>query len=289
MGIPESQLETWSHQGAVITAKATADSVKYALNTYKNWPDSINYESFLQGSYKNNTNIRGDMDVDVVARLDSTFYSNLTEEQKRQLGLTPSSYGLSEFRNDVKEALKDYFGSESIAEGDKSLKIESNNNRLPSDVVVCAKYRKYYRVDHNSYVEGITFWTKGENRQVINYPQIHYDNGVKKRKNTSNCYKQTVRMFKNIRNYLIENESLSKDNVPSYFLECLIYNAPNEKFENSYQNSFCNIVNWINAADLSNFVCQNEQIDLFGSIPEQWAIDEAESFIEKLISLWNNW
>lgn len=135
----------------------------------------------------------------------------------------------------------------------------------------------------------MTFWTKNENRQIINYPISHYDNGVTKNKNTSNWYKPTVRMFKNIRNYLIENESLSKENAPSYFLECLIYNAPDGNFGNSYQDTFCNIVNWINDANLNDFICQNEQIDLFGPTPEQWSIDEAESFIEKLISLWNDW
>jgi len=35
MGIPESQLETWSHQGAVTTAEATHKSIRNALNSYK--------------------------------------------------------------------------------------------------------------------------------------------------------------------------------------------------------------------------------------------------------------
>ena len=34
MAIPESQLETWANQGAITTVKATADSVKNALNSY---------------------------------------------------------------------------------------------------------------------------------------------------------------------------------------------------------------------------------------------------------------
>jgi len=110
MGIPESQLETWANQGATTTAKATADSVKNALNSYSDWPSGIDYEVYLQGSYKNDTNIRGDSDVDVVAQLNSTFYSNLLEEQKRTLGLTPATYALSEFRADVLNILKNYYG-----------------------------------------------------------------------------------------------------------------------------------------------------------------------------------
>jgi len=90
MGIPESQLAIWSHQGAVTTAKATHESIRNALDSYR-WTDGVDFEVYLQGSYKNNTNIRGDMDVDVVVQLNSSFYSNLSEEQKRILGFTPAS------------------------------------------------------------------------------------------------------------------------------------------------------------------------------------------------------
>ena len=117
MAIPESQLETWAKQGAITTAKSTADSVKNALNSYNNWPNGIDFEVYLQGSYKNDTNIRGDSDVDIVAQLNSTFYSNLSEEQKRILGLTPASYGWSNFRSDVLQVLK------------KLLRTEPNNRR----------------------------------------------------------------------------------------------------------------------------------------------------------------
>ena len=78
MPIPESQLETWSHQGAVTTAKQTHESIRKALDPYI-WPTGVKYEVYLQGSYKNTTNIRGDSDVDVVAQLNSTFQRDLSE------------------------------------------------------------------------------------------------------------------------------------------------------------------------------------------------------------------
>ena len=55
MAISEAQLETWSHQGAVTTAKATADSVKNAIDSYREWEwsDKLDFEVYLQGSYKN--------------------------------------------------------------------------------------------------------------------------------------------------------------------------------------------------------------------------------------------
>src|SRR3989344_2437503 len=212
MPIPESQLETWARPGASTTAKTTADSIKNALNSYRSWPSGVEFDVYLQGSYKNDTHIRGDSDV---------------------------------------------------------------------DIVVCGQYRKYKTVNSYDYVEGMCFWSGS--RQIINYPKIHYENGVTKHKNTSEWYKPTVRIFKNLRSNLLG------DNPPSYFLECLVYNAPHLKFGNGYQNSFCNIVNWLNEADLDTFMCKNGQHKLFGDSPEQWNTIEARSFIANVISIWNDW
>jgi hypothetical protein len=289
MGIPESQLETWSHQGAVTTAKATHESIRNALNSYE-WPNGVDFEVYLQGSYKNDTNTRGDMDVDLVVQLNSTFfYNNLSEEQKKYLGLSLASYEWNDFRSDVLSALKGYYGSLVITEGNKSIKVKAGGGRLPADVVVCAQYRKYRSPNSYDYVEGVTFWTKNENRQIINYPKIHYDNGVSKHQKTNNQYKPTVRVFKNIRNYLEENYHISDSLAPSYLLECLLYNVPNDKFIGNYRDVFCNILNWLNKANLEAFVCQNEQLKLFGDTPEQWSIYDAERFIQKLIKLLNDW
>ena len=283
MGIPESQLKTWANQGAVTTAKLTADSVKNAINSYSSWPNNVNFEVYLQGSYKNNTNIRGNSDVDIVVQLNSTFYSNLSEDQKKILGLIPATYHLSNFRADVLKILKNYYGQSQIIEGNKSIKIKANNGRLPADVIVCAQYRRYKTVNSYDYVEGMTFWTKNDNRQVINYPKVHYNNGVSKNKNSNQWYKPIVRLFKNCRS------SISGDTTPSYFLECMLYNVPNSKFGTSYRDTFCNVINWLNEASLDKFVCQNGQLNLFGASQEQWNTSEARAFIKNLISLWNNW
>jgi len=288
MAIPESQLKIWSHQGAITMAKTTADSIKNALNTYDDWPEGAKFEVYLQGSYKNDTNIRGDMDVDIVVQLNSSFCSNLNEQEKNFLGIIPARYGWSEFRNDVLKALRDYYGFNNVSEGNKSIKIKSGSNRLPADVVVCVQYRKY-NLQLNDFIEGMCFWSRNDNRQIINYPKIHYDNGVSKHQNSNGWYKPLVRMFKNMRGYLEDNYYMNKDLVPSYFLECMLYNVPNSKFGTSYQNTFCNVVNWLGKANLDDFVCQNEQLNLFGSTPEQWNTNQAKEFIKNLILLWDNW
>ncbi len=288
MGIPETQLEIWSHQGAVTTAKCTHESIRSALNYYE-WPDDVNFEVYLQGSYKNDTNIRGDMDVDVVIQLNSTFYSNLSKEQKECLGLSIASYGWNDFRLNVLSSLKDYYSSLTITEGNKSIKAESTSGRLPADIVVCAQYRKYKSLSNYEFVEGMTFWTRNENRQVINYPKLHYKNGVAKQESTSGWYKKTERMFKNVRNYLEENHYIPDSSVPSYFLECLLYNVPDRKFGGSFGSTFYNVVSWFAGARFDGFICQNKQLLLFGGTPERWSIDSADKFVQNLAKLWGDW
>jgi hypothetical protein len=289
MPIPESQLETWSHIGAVTTAKQTHESVRNALKAY-DWPIDVQYEVYLQGSYKNNTNIRGDSDVDIVVQLNSTLLTNLSEDWKRYFGFISATYGWEEFRSDTLRALRNYYGHLKVSEGKKALKL-TTTSYLPADVVVCLQYRKYpdRPRSEDDFVEGMTFWVPFERRWVINYPKLHYANGVKKNQDTNERYKPTVRMFKNARTYLIERKVIHVDLAPSYFLECLLYNVPKDKFSSNLQSTFCNVINWLWEADFSQFVCQNEQLPLFGNTPEQWSEDKARRFLEAMVNLWANW
>ncbi|MDD3548455.1 MAG: hypothetical protein WC042_00580 [Candidatus Paceibacterota bacterium] len=148
------------------------------------------------------------------------------------MGLTSATYRLLDFRADVLKILKNYYGQSQITEGNKSIKIKANNGRLPADVIVCAQYRRYKTMSSYDYVEGMIFWTRNDNKQVINYPKIHYDNGVSKHK------------------------------------KCLLYNVPSSNFNTSHQDAFCNTVNWLKKASLDDFVCQNSQLKLFGGTPE---------------------
>ena len=296
MSIPESQLERWSHQGAVTTAKRTHESIRNALDPHT-WPTGVKYEVYLQGSYKNTTNIRGDSDVDVVAQLDSTFQSDLsglTDYQKilHKQAHPDATYLWENFRSDVLTALRNYFGYSAVNIGNKSLKVAGNSNRLPADVVACIQYRKYRyfnSVNDQDYIEGMLFYTLRERREVINFPKVHYQNGTAKNGRTASRYKPTIRVFKNARTYLVNQEIISKELAPSYFLECLLYNVPDVKFTSNHQNTFCDVINWLREVDMTNFVCQNEQVYLFGNTPEQWSSTNAKELLGELIDLWNNW
>lgn len=298
MKIDEQQLEVWAKQGAETPAKNTADSIKSALNYYT-WPEGVSFETYLQGSYKNSTNIRGDSDVDVVCQLSSVFKSNTREFSQKQLELynemySNATYSWFNFKDDVLRRLKKYFGDENVTEGKKSLKIAASSSRLPADVVVSMNYRKYKNLvskyDYN-FIEGMTFYIPSENRWVVNFPKEHYQNGVNKNSssNTNGWFKPTVRILKNIRHYLVHNNLLDKKKAPSYFLEGLTYNIPNNSFGNSYTTTLLAILKYclarLNSNDIDSFVCQNEQLKLFGNSPEQWNIPDLLEYLSKTIDL----
>lgn len=288
MSISETQLNAWANQGAIVTAQATHESIRYALKQY-NWGNN-KYDDYLQGSYRNHTNIYGGSDVDLVVELTSVFYNNLSDAQKRLLQLTSADYSWTSFRQDVINALINYYGAQYVdTTGSKSIKLLPSGGRLKADVVVAATYRKY--ADTKLVAEGITLWDQKNNQQIINYPKKHYDNGAVKNTNTNQWFKPTIRIFKNARERLYSGTPLLRDKFPSYFIECLLYNAPNSKFGNSYQDTFCNLVNWLQtelAANPQKFTCQNEMSSLFGTDAVQWNLDNAKLFVAELISLWND-
>ena len=299
MAIPASQLETWCNQGATTTSSQIYTSIKTCLNAEASKIRTKDYEIYLQGSYANDTNIYGDSDVDIVVQLHTTWsqdLSALTDEAKRLYNASYESatYNWQNFYNDVFETLNSYYGRSNVDATGKVLKVNTGKS-YEADVVVAIDYRKYKMFQNdavNRYIEGMKFYLlNGDKRLVINFPKWHYNNGVAKNnaERTNGQYKSTIRMFKNIRNKLIENRQILDKTAPSYFLECLLYNVPDGCYGYDVSQTFCDVINYLNKADLQKFICQNEQLDLFGTTPEQWQSLSAKSFISESIKLWNSW
>ena len=289
MAIPKSKLSQWSNHGTQVGSKRTHRAIRKALESHA-WPDGMTYDFRLQGSYSNDTNIRGDSDVDVILKFNHAFWYNAdalsAEDQAILNRLPPAAYSWADFRREAFKALENKFGG-LVAQGNKSIKIKPNPPRLAADVVVCINYCKYASLD--SFVEGVAFQTLHDEHRIINYPKQHHDNGAKKNSNTGGLYKRTVRMFKNARNYLEDTNIISHDLAPSYFLECLLYNAPDDAFQHSFQDTYISIVDWMNRADISEAVCQNEQQYLFGPSSEQWSHEGAENLAKQFAALWAGW
>jgi len=300
MPIPERQLLTWSHQGAVQSSASTHKSVESCIQKV-NWNDDVRYVTYLQGSYPNYTNIYGNSDVDLVVEFRSLFSKNLsalTESQRKKFDsdYSDAKYSLDSFKKSVIEQLQECYGENNIEVGNKAILVKGNGSRLDCDVVVCNPYRKYisYSPNAEDYIEGILFKTEKTNKTVINYPKVHLKNGSKKNKeeNTSGNFKPTVRVLKNIKASMIDNGYISKTLAPSYFLECLIYNSDNQNFRNdSYSGISVAIINQFNRdldnGNMENYLVQNGQQQLFGVEDQQWDINDASIFVSQLIKFWN--
>jgi hypothetical protein len=296
--VTESKLEnSWSNRGAVQTAKKTHKSVRHALNQY-DWPDWVRYETFLQGSYRNHTNTHGDSDVDTVVRLNSVYskdISALTERQKAVYRERASytSKSLGDFLGHVKKALRSHYNDDGILvddkvkQKDKCVEVETPSSYLDADVVVCQEFRWYRSEDDSDptafgYIPGIAFDTQSGNK-VVNFPKRHYRNGTDKHQATSQQFKAIVRCFKNARSYLVEKGELPKDLAPSYFIECLVYNAPNRCFKQGYKESFEAIIDYLKGANLELMRTQDEILNMFGSKETEWSVRKAE----RTLRAWN--
>lgn len=286
MPIPESQLSTWSRQGATVGSANTYASVKQALKRHS-FPYGMGYEVYLQGSYPNYTNIRGDSDVDVVVETDSIYYSNLSESERYLL--KAGGFDFYDFKEEVIKALQNYYGHSKVdTTADKCIKLidDIHGNRLPADIIPCVEYKRYYNSIHQA--DGMTFWTKN-GVQIINYPKLHLKNGSAKNKRLNGYYKPNVRVFKNARNNLRGQSS----NYPSYFIECLLYNVSDYSYKTSYAASFEAILIYlldkIRTDELANFVAQNGQVYLFGYGKDQIPKDITITLINELVDLWNSW
>lgn len=298
MGIPASQCDTWRNQGATASAKAAHEAVRSALSANTSVVRERDFEVFLQGSYKNDTNIRADSDVDVVVQLNETFYKDTSELQEPEKtrceqAFGSASYSLDTFDADVQKSLRGYFGSSSVTVNNRCLTVSTGTGRLTADVVVASQYRRYRHfpdLTRQDFAEGITFWGRHDNLQVINYPKHHYDNGIDKNADSAGNYKSSVRMLKNARRYLVERGTLDASVAPSYFVECWLFNIPNDRFVAESDETFYNVLKWLeNNPDWTKFVTQSWQQWLFGSASVQWSTDRAKQLHQRLVTLWNEW
>lgn len=278
MSIPESTLSKWSHHEAGTAFKQAHVPIRKALEAHRGL-SQFKYEVFLQGSYKNDTNLGGDSDVDVVVRLSAKLkpaVAALTGEQLQKDGSHRFVHQQwNSFRGEALKALRVRFGS-AAESGRKTLKVPKGSIPADADLVVTV-----------SHMDGIGFYLSDEQRWVVSFPQQHHSRGLKKEKAANYRFKRTIRVFKAARNRLVAKKVLAKDVAPSYFIECLLYNVPDSLFKPKLAPTYTGILDWLGTARRKDFKCQNGQVELFGSGREQWSQKKARAFIKALQNMWD--
>lgn len=186
---------------------------------------------YAKGSYANKTNVRADSDVDVVVENQHVLYFDYFP---RDSAPTPDHHAdsytgpwnASNWREEVRLAMVNTFGSGDVdTSGEVAITIaEVSGSRPSADVVPSFDYRRYDTPDRRvSHVGSRVFKQTGG--WVDNFPDQQKANGITKDGSTGGRYKKYVRALKNAENYLAEQGAI--DELPSYFMECLVWNVPN--------------------------------------------------------------
>lgn len=234
--IAATELRSWTTPGAQDAAKRTYDSVKAALAASPA-VSQLDVDIFLQGSYANATNTRGDSDIDIVVMMRSSYMPDLTRlsvvgRVNYEANRIPATTTVYQLRTAVITALESYYGSSCVHPRNKCVRVDKRDGYVDADVVPCQQHRLYTAYPpygSPSYIEGISIQPLTGNR-IVNYPKEHIKNGQTKNGRCSELYKPTVRQIKRLRRRAVDAGKVGKDDAPGYLLECLTYNVPDIEF-----------------------------------------------------------
>ena len=293
MKYSESTLALWTRPASDTEEQKmenTINMIKSAIDSSKELED-LTIEIFVQGSYANNTNVRTSSDVDVCVMLKSTFYDEYPDGKNRKdYGFVEGTISFDEYKRRVKTAIENKFGKATVTEGNKSLKIRSNSYHVNADVVVAfmlKDYRIIGSLDPNRYVEGTRFFSS--NREMVtNYPKVHIANGKNKNIQTNHGYKYLVRIFKRIRNAMVDDGKANGDKISSFLVECLIWNVPNNiimgysTWAETIKEAIIYLYHAIEEDKQKDWGEVSERLYLFND-GRKWSAEDVQSF---LLAMW---
>lgn len=292
--IAESQLDTWASQGPAAQFTDTYSSIRNKLLDRGAPYPLKDTEIFLQGSYKNDSNVYGDSDVDIVLCHNGAFYKDLSRLSPADLQAANAAmsgavqYGYAEFKRDATAYVCGLYNN--VNTGKKALYVPGGNSgRRNADVLVASRFRRYYEFSswqNQRYDEGICFFPAGGS-MIENFPEQHSDNCTAKHQNTNSWFKPVVRIFKNMRNSMIGKGLIANGVAPSYFIEGMLYNVPNDKFGGTFQQTWINCFNYIVTADRDKLVTANNMHWLVrDNLPTSWPTANFNSFTAAAKRFW---
>ncbi len=188
--------------------------------------DGCDLSVYAKGSYANNTNVKADSDVDIAVQCgEAVYWDEATKGAHPPSGSYTGIWTPAKLRSELEAALKAKFPGQVDSSGSTAFRIHSGSARVDADVVPCFDYR--YHFSSNNYREGAKVFKKN-GTSLKNYPKQQLENGRAKNTRTKQYYKKTVRIMKRVENVMVA-EGVHRE-VPSFFVECLVYNCPDSVF-----------------------------------------------------------
>lgn len=242
------------------------------------------YSVLLQGSYRNNTSVKGESDVDVGVVCSDTFFYELPDGMELGgFGISPATYHYADFKNDVGEALISYFGTGAVTRGNKAFDVKETSYHVEADVAPFFEHRRYNT--SRGYQEGVEL--RPDTRippSVINWPEQHYKNGVGKNQATAMRYKAMVRVLKSLRNEMVEKGMEAAEPAIGFLIECLVWNVPNEHFGSArYEDDLRAILVFLYSATNSDSTCSEwgevSELKYLFRGSQKWTREQANQFV----------
>jgi hypothetical protein len=203
----------------------------------------------------------------------STSYSGVWTPQK--------------LRAELAAALEAKFPGEIDTSGSLAIQVNASSARMDADIVPCFSFE--YHFDSATVRKGTKIFPKSGSA-FENYPQQHLDSGRAKSKATSQRFKKAVRILKRVENAMLEEGV--HDEVPSYFVECLVYNCPDGLFARSswvtrVKGIICHIWDELDGeepADSDDRWLEVNQCKWLFTSKQKWSREEGRAFAR---AAWN--
>lgn len=232
----EGTFAAWA-QGPSATEQERAENAEKQVRKAIHASEKLkcrNIKVFAQGSYRNRVNVKKDSDVDIGVLCYDTCFPEYPDDNVKAVlakNFVPATYEYATFKNELEEALVEYFGRASVTRGKKAFDVKANSYRVESDVAAFFEHRRYSST--TNYLSGIEMIPDDFNPSMIrNWPEQHYTNAVVKNDQTNRRYKRIVRILKSLSNEMASKGFQSAEKAPSFLIECLVWNTPNEHFAN---------------------------------------------------------
>lgn len=259
---------------------------------------------FGKGSYKCNTNVRMNSDMDIcIMSSQIVIHSDWNEyptNEELDIVFSPggksNEEGYREFKGEIETSLRASFGAVGVARGSKAIAVHgSTTSRVDADVVPA--YTLWNILPRSQWISphdprghiGVAIFPDDGCPMIVNYPDQCYENGVIKNTATSRRYKKVVRILKRLNAELVGSSIfIAADTPPSFLIESLVWNVTNPIFLTS-DDMYSIVVNVLSVirdgtaegANLSKILETNGIKPLFcdfGVYKQKWSRATAHSF-----------
>ncbi|MBE8471598.1 nucleotidyltransferase family protein [Streptomyces justiciae] len=242
-----------------------------------------------KGSWANNTNVRSESDVDIKVEFTQRAYHGVSASgmtfwelaQQRNSYNGPGPWTPEEFREELGVALKAVSSAVDATHNVAFYVPDVPGSRPSTDVVPCFTYLHQPGWSRPT-AQGTVVFTR-DGKHIVNWSHQQLVNGREKNKRTGHRYKFAVRALKAVENDLVRLGEIN--DLPSYFMECLIYNVPDAvlkagSLDTAFEGALTHLRQQVHFwwGDPNALIEPNEIKKLFQS-GQKWKIDDARQLL----------